>query len=73
MREQTHLETNIKQLSTIGQSYNDQISQLKAILGGEPSSAQIPSDLSETFKAYNHYLNTKLSSLKTKVISIPEL
>jgi len=73
LQEQNTFETNISKLSSIRQLYNEQIAQLKSFLAFKPEDSSKSGGSPEHLSAYSNFLNSKLISLKTKVLTVPEL
>jgi len=73
LQEQTVYETNISQLSSMRQLYDDQVAQLKSFFAFKGEDSSKHGGYSEHLSVYSNYLNSKLVSLKTKVLTVPQL
>ncbi len=70
VKEQSSLESSIKQLNTVDQAFNEQVVQLKATLTNNNNALV---ELTDPFKSYSYYLNTKLNGLKNNCLTSLEL
>jgi hypothetical protein len=70
--EQDQLELDIKKLSTLGESFREDLNKLKSILF-EKNRSSVPNESEEAFVQFHKFLESNITSLRDRIISIDDV